>query len=161
MTDVTPSDANTLPAYNPNTTNSGFYLTFMSPGEKGVNAPLTVGGYTYVGTNTPQVPSSTVCTTLGIARGYAINFLTGGALPGGSLYVTFATGGLPPSPTAGLVEVTVNGKKRLVPFCLGCGDQSGGAPGPDGTSSLGGSKPKIPVPPIRKRVYWYLEKHDN
>jgi len=159
MTDVTPTIANPSPAYDPNTANSGFYLTFMSAGEKAVNAPLTVGGFTYVGTNTPQVPTSSTCTTLGTARGYAINFLTGGAIPGGSLYTTFATGGLPPSPVAGLVDVMVNGKDRLVPFCLGCGDPTG-AGGPDATSSIGGGKPKIPIPPIRKRIYWYLDKHD-
>jgi type IV pilus assembly protein PilY1 len=163
MTDVTPTLSNTAPAYDPNTADSGFYLTFMSAGEKAVNAPLTVGGYTYVGTNTPQVPTSTTCTTLGTARGYAINFLTGGAMPGGNLYTTFATGGLPPSPTAGLVDISVNGKNRLMPFCLGCGNPMNGSEGtgPDATSSLGGGKPKIPVPPVRKRVYWYLDKHDN
>jgi type IV pilus assembly protein PilY1 len=163
MSDVTPVNG-VAPTYDPSTSNNGFYLTFTSAGEKAVNAPLTVGGFTYVGTNTPQVPSDTVCTTLGVARGYAINFLTGGAMPGGSLYTTFATGGLPPSPVAGLVNVTVNGVDRLVPFCLGCGDptaSSSSSAGPDATSSLGGSKPKIPVPPIRKRIYWYLDKHDN
>lgn len=160
MTDVTPTASNPTPTpYDPSTANSGFYITFMSPGEKAVNAPLTVGGYTYVGTNTPQVPSATTCTTLGVARGYAINFLTGSAMPGGSLYTTFATGGLPPSPVAGLVSVTVDGKSRKVPFCLGCGDPTGGN-GPDATSSLGGGKPRIPIPPIRKRIYWYLDKHD-
>ena len=86
-------------------------------------------------------------------------------MPGGSLYTTFATGGLPPSPVAGLVTVPVNGTDRLVPFCLGCGNpmagSEGGAAGPDDTSSLGGSKPKIPVPPIRKRIYWYIDRHDS
>jgi type IV pilus assembly protein PilY1 len=160
MTDVTPTTSNSTPTpYDPNTANNGFYITFMSAGEKGVNAPLTVGGFTYVGTNTPQVPTSSTCTTLGTARGYAINFLTGAAIPGGSLYTTFATGGLPPSPVAGLVDVVVNGKDRLVPFCLGCGDPTG-AGGVDATSSIGGGKPKIPIPPIRKRIYWYLDKHD-
>ena len=166
MTDVTPTASNPSPSYDQTTANNGFYLTLMSAGEKGVNAPLTVGGFTYFGTNTPQVPSSTSCTTLGTARGYAVNFLTGNKMPGGSLYTTFATGGLPPSPVAGLVTVPVNGTDRLVPFCLGCGNPMAGsdgssAAGPDDTSSLGGSKPKIPVPPIRKRIYWYIDRHDS
>ncbi len=71
----------------------------------------------------------------------------------------FANQGLPPSPVAGLVNVTVGGADRLVPFCLGCGNPQG--TGPDATSSIGGGRPPIPVPPIRKRVYWYLQKHDN
>ncbi len=32
-----------------------FYIT-AHPGEKALNAPLTVAGYTTVGTNTPSVP---------------------------------------------------------------------------------------------------------
>jgi type IV pilus assembly protein PilY1 len=140
--------------YDPATSNNGFYMTFAHPGEKAVNAPTTVGGFTYIGTNTPQVPSSNACNTLGIARGYQINFLTGA-----SAFTTFANGGLPPSPVAGLVNVVVNGADRLVPFCLGCGNPAGGSP--DATSSIGGGKPPIPVPPVRKRVYWYLQNHDN
>ncbi|MBU6485042.1 MAG: pilus assembly protein PilY, partial [Betaproteobacteria bacterium] len=111
-------------------------------------------GFTYIGTNTPQVPSSNACSTLGVARGYQFNFLTGA-----SSFATFANGGLPPSPVAGLVNVMVNGADRLVPFCLGCGNPAGG--GPDATSSIGGGRPPIPVPPVRKRVYWYLQNHDN
>jgi type IV pilus assembly protein PilY1 len=129
-------------------------MTFPNAGEKAVNAPTTVGGFTYIGTNTPQVPSSDACSTLGVARGYQINFLTGA-----SNFVTFANGGLPPSPVAGLVDVTVDGTDRLVPFCLGCGNPGG--TGADSTSSIGGGKPPIPVPPVRKRLYWYLDKHDH
>ncbi|HSQ82575.1 MAG TPA: hypothetical protein VLU54_15825 [Casimicrobiaceae bacterium] len=140
--------------YDPTTSNNGFYLTFPNAGEKAVNAPTTVGGFTYIGTNTPQLPSSDACSTLGVARGYQINFLTGA-----SKFTTFANGGLPPSPVAGLVDVTVDGTDRLVPFCLGCGNPDG--TGADATSSIGGGKPPIPVPPVRKRVYWYLDKHDN
>ncbi|MDE2210393.1 MAG: hypothetical protein KGJ99_11765, partial [Betaproteobacteria bacterium] len=140
--------------YNPATANNGFYFTFPNAGEKAVNAPTTVGGFTYIGTNAPQVPSSNACSTLGTARGYQFNFLTGA-----SSFATFANGGLPPSPVAGLVNVMVNGADRLVPFCLGCGNPAGG--GPDATSSIGGGRPPIPVPPVRKRVYWYLQNHDN
>ena len=145
-------------SYDPTTPNNGFYMTFPNAGEKAVNAPTTIGGLTYIGTNTPQVPTAQACGTLGIARGYQINFLTGQ-----SAFTTFTTGGLPPSPVAGLVDVTFteNGQTmtRPIPFCLGCG--SPGSNTPDSTSTIGGIKPKISVPPVRKRVYWYLQNHDN
>ena len=147
------SDASSTP-YDPTTANNGFFITFSHPGEKAVNAPTTVGGFTYIGTSTPTIPSSLACNNLGTARGYQINFVTGA-----NASVTFTTGGLPPSPVAGLVNVTVGGSTRLVPFCLGCGNPTG--TGPDATSSIGGGIPPIPVPPVRKRIYWYLQNHDN
>ncbi|HEX8738650.1 MAG TPA: hypothetical protein VF925_00745 [Casimicrobiaceae bacterium] len=147
------TDATTT-SYNISTANNGFYITLLNAGEKAVNAPTTVGGFTYFGTNTPTTPSSLACNNLGTARGYQVNFLTGA-----SASEVFTTGGLPPSPVAGLVNVVVGGVDRLVPFCLGCGNPAGG--GPDASSSIGGGRPPIPVPPIRKRVYWYLQNHDN
>ena len=147
------TDASSTP-YDPTTANNGFFITFPNAGEKAVNAPTTVGGFTYIGTSTPPTPTSLACNNLGTARGYQINFLTGA-----NASVTFTTGGLPPSPVAGLVNVPVDGVDRLVPFCLGCGNPAGG--GPDSTSSIGGGRPPIPVPPVRKRLYWYLQNHDN
>ncbi len=147
------TDASSTP-YDPTTANNGFFITFPNAGEKAVNAPTTVGGFTYIGTSTPPTPTSLACNNLGTARGYQINFLTGA-----NSSVTFTTGGLPPSPVAGLVNVPVDGVDRLVPFCLGCGNPAGG--GPDSTSSIGGGRPPIPVPPVRKRLYWYLQNHDN
>lgn len=98
----------TIPYVN-SLTSRGFYLDFGA-GEKEVNAPLTVGGITYFGTNQPYT-SPTACTDLGTARGYAVSLFTG---------VFTATpldgGGLPPSPVAGIT--TVNGKQAS--FCIGC-----------------------------------------
>jgi len=139
--------------YNPATNDNGFYITLPNAGEKGVNAPVTVGGFTYFGTSTPPVPNALACNNLGTARGYQVNFLTGS-----TQNTIFDGGGLPPSPVVGLVEVNVNGSPRAVPFCLGCGIP--GQTGPDSKSPLGGGKPPIPVKPIRKRVYWYIDKHD-
>jgi type IV pilus assembly protein PilY1 len=165
ITDATSATANnsvtgmtdaTSATYNPATNDNGFYITLTNAGEKGVNAPITIGGYTYFGTNTPPTANASACTNLGIARGYQVNFLTGAK---GN--VIFDGGGLPPSPVAGLVNVNVDGSPRSVPFCLGCGNPGPSATGPDATSPLGGGKPPIPVPPIRKRVYWYIEKHDT
>lgn len=128
----------------------GYYI-ILGTGEKVVNAPATVAGYTYFGTNQPKVPDSNSCTgNLGIARGYSIKSLTG-------VYTSteFAGGGLPPSPVSGLVNITVieNGvlKTRLVPFLIG----GGGGGGPDGLSALGTTRPPINVKTSRRRAYWY------
>ncbi|MDO8812676.1 MAG: PilC/PilY family type IV pilus protein [Gallionella sp.] len=145
-----------LPSTGDSTTpNLGYYVT-LDTGEKVVNAPLTVAGYTYFGTNQPVAPDANSCSTnLGIARGYKIK------QPGGAYtYSTFSGGGLPPSPVAGLVNVnvTVNGvtTTKLVPFVIG----GGGDPdcvGADCSSALGGGKPTISVPTSRTRTYWYQE----
>jgi len=136
---------------------SGFYITLAAAGEKTVNAPATIGGSTYFATNQPTDPSTLSCTNnLGTARGYQINFVTGSTSAG-----EYDGGGLPPSPVTGLVTVQVNGQPTLVPFLLGGNPGAASCSGPDCKSSLGGGKPPIPISPIRSRVYWYIEKHDN
>lgn len=73
----------------------GWYydLDHAGPGEKVVNAPLTVGGTVYFGTNRPT-PTAACTPTLGEARSYALNFLTGGlggqalvASPGATMHI--------------------------------------------------------------------------
>jgi type IV pilus assembly protein PilY1 len=136
---------------------SGFYVILGNPGEKVVNGPTSVGGYAYFGTNQPPIPDSNSCkSNLGTALGYQVNLFTGAVET-----VTFDGGGLPPSPVAGLVSVKVNGVDTVLPFLLGGGNPSPTCEGPDCTSSIGGGKPPIPVPPVRRRVYWYMDKHDN
>ena len=131
---------------------SGFYVT-LGTGEKVVNAPTTVAGYTYFGTNQPTAPSANSCTAnLGIARGYSIKPLTGAYTS-----TEFDGGGLPPSSVSGLVNITVivNGVSttRQVPFIIGAG---GGADcvGPDCTSSSGARHAPINVKTSRRRAYW-------
>ena len=149
LKDITPVAPATTSTYD-NTLN-GYYLT-LGTGEKVVNAPLTVAGYTYFGTNTPATPTSNSCTTnLGIAKGYRIKPLTGV-----SSSVTYAGGGLPPSPVAGSVAVNVNGTPMVLPFCIGCGGDPGCA-GSDCKTAIGGGKPVINVPTSRSRTYWYKE----
>lgn len=130
---------------------SGYYVTFAT-GEKVVNAPLTVAGYTYFGTNIPATPSSNSCTTnLGTAKGYRIQPLTGTTSS-----VIYNGGGLPPSPVAGSVIINVNGTDTIMPFCIGCG----GDPtcvGADCKTAIGGGKPPINIPTSRSRTYWYKE----
>jgi len=103
---------------------NGFYIT-LATGEKVVNAPATVAGLTFFGTNQPATPSANSCSTnLGIARGYQISPFTGNGQ-----FSEFQGGGLPPTPVYGLVEIVVPGLvdnngdpvKKQVPFCIGCG----------------------------------------
>jgi type IV pilus assembly protein PilY1 len=131
--------------------NRGFYLD-LRLGEKVVNAPLTVAGYTYLGTNQPSA-SNTCSANLGIARGYRIN-------PFNATFTSteYAGGGLPPSAVSGVVSVLVEGESTpsLVPFIIG----GGGDPnctGPDCASALGGGKPKINVSTKRTKTHWYQE----
>lgn len=137
----------------------GFYITLKNgteTGEKAVNAPTTIGGRTFFGTNTPIPPDPSICrANLGTARGYSVDVVTGE-----STFVTFDGGGLPPSPVSGLVSVDVNGETKLIPFLIGGGNADPSCTGPDCTSALGGLKPPIPIKAIRTRTYWYRE-HDK
>jgi len=160
LTDETGAAAGTTPPYSSTSTTSGFYVTLgtAGAGEKGVNSPLTVAGYTYFGTNTPFDPKKNpdMCyPNLGLARGYAINFLTGTGLNSNG-YITFDGGGLPPSPVFGLVEINP-GSGVYTPVLIGGGNQTGAAVGGNNTSALGANKVVPPNTGKRKRTYWFTE----
>jgi len=135
----------------------GFYVTLLGldangvpgKGEKAVNAPTTVGGTVYFGTNQPTAPSTNTCqANLGKARSYAVNFMSGS-----SKNVVFDGGGLLPSPVYGIVTVDVDGKPRKLPFLIG----GGGGSGADSRSGLGAQKPVIPIKVKKRRTYWYRD----
>ena len=170
LTDETGLAAGTTTPYSSTSNTSGFFITFSSystsgdgfthQGEKAVNAPLTVAGYTYFGTNTPIPANSNTCSAnLGTARSYAINFLTGAGLnpnnPQG--FVHFDGGGLPPSPVFGLVAVDPGNPNVYTPVLIGGGNQTGSAVGGNNTSSLGANKVTPPNTGKRKRTYWFTE----
>lgn len=133
---------------------SGFYLTFGT-GEKSVNAPATVRGTTFFGTNQPTPPSVTSCTSnLGLAKGYALNPFTG------KYGVTvYDGGGMPPTPTTGVVTIKLaNGTEVKKDFCVGCG--GGGRDGgldPDCKTGVGVCSPTTTVPKSPRRTYWYKQ----
>ncbi len=130
---------------------SGFYISLANTGEKGVNAPVTVGGFTFFGTNAPVAPATNACNAnLGTARSYQVGFLTGEVSVN-----TLQGGGLPPSPVAGLVNVDVGGTTATVPFIIG--GSSPGCIGADCSSSIGAQKANIPIKQTRSRAYWYRE----
>lgn len=140
---------------------NGFYKTFEI-GEKSVNASVTLRGTTYFGTNAPIVPIITTPPTvdkscksnLGIAKGYALDPFKG------TFGVTeFEGGGLPPSPTTGIVTILItnpDGSTTSVrkEFCVGCGGGGTGS-GADSKSSLGAGDPSKKVPKNMRRTYWY------
>jgi type IV pilus assembly protein PilY1 len=122
----------------------GWKYTYPTTGEKTVNAPLTVGGTVFFGTNIPQslVPGD-VCGGLGQARLYQVEYSTGAPAynpTGGvtsSYWVERPGGGFPPSPV-GTVVTTDEGKTVEV--------------------VLSGSQvQKPPTVPLEKRfrIYWY------
>ncbi|MEP7085361.1 MAG: hypothetical protein ABI854_11525, partial [Betaproteobacteria bacterium] len=69
--------------------------------------------------------------------------------------VTLAGGGLPPSPSAGLVSVVdaATGTSVLVPFLIGAGGVTGGAAGI--TSQNAPATVKLRLSKARKKTYWY------
>ncbi len=157
LTDETGAAAGGTP-YSSTGITSGFYVTLQNSGEKAVNAPLTVAGHTYFGTNTPADPAKNpdMCyPNLGIARGYAINFLTGAGLNDKG-YITLDGGGLPPSPVFGLVEINP-GSGVYTPVLIGGGNQTGPAVGGNNTSALGANKVTPPNTGKRKRTCWFTE----
>jgi len=117
----------------------GYYIDLPNAGEKGVNAPTTVAGKTYFGTNYPDVPEADSCTAdLGIALAYVLEFNTGKYE-----YSVFVGGGLPPSPVTGLVNIG----DETVPFVIG------GA----GPTTFDPATPEIDLSNNRKRAYWYVK----
>ena len=133
----------------PNPTTPITYGPEVQSGEKSVNAPTTIGGNTFFGSNAPIPPNPAECQpNLGTARGYSVNFVTGV-----SQFVIFDGGGLPPSPVSGLV--TINGE--TYPFVIGAGNADPNCTGADCKSSVGGQRPPIPIAPVRSRTYWYRD----
>lgn len=149
---------------------NGFYTTFAT-GEKAVNASITLRGTTFFGTNRPTPPSVNSCSSnLGEARGYALNPFTGTFN-----FSVYDGGGLPPSPTAGIVSILLpDGTSVKKEFCVSCGGGGGGGlssgsgGGGSGDGSFGGSGGggdcnsaledcggSVKVPKNPRRTYWY------
>ena len=148
----------TATPYDGSGTAGGFYVTLLgldrdsknpTLGEKGVNAPTTVGGRVYFGTHQMTSSLNSCLSGLGTARSYAVNFLTGE-----TTRTVLDGGGLAPSPVFGFVTIEVDGKPRQLPFLIGAG---GGGSGADSRSSIGAQRPDIPIKATRKRTYWYRD----
>jgi len=143
------------------TPNKGWQLVFGSgthDQEQVVTSAVVVAGVAYFSTHTPPLPSS--C-DLGKARGYGVNYLDGSSPDGGPLFNVFAGGGLPPSPVAGVVSLTLSNEDGTVnvdadgnpvtanvPFIIGGG----------GVSGIDPTLVEVNPSGVRGRVYWYLEQ---
>jgi type IV pilus assembly protein PilY1 len=137
----------------------GFYITFAT-GEKGVNAPLALNGNIFFSTNQPKTPEATCEANLGTARAYAVSPFTSDKASN-----VLSGGGLPPSPVAGLVEVTSGTGPSAVTseekFCIGCGlatPPGSNGQGPttcSGNAALQNCTPLTNVSGNLKRTYWY------
>jgi type IV pilus assembly protein PilY1 len=123
----------------------GCYLELATNGEKVVNAPFSIAGATYFGTNRPTPASSTTCRAdLGEAYAYKFPLFCGVPTKPNSI----AGGGLPPSPVGGIVTLNVNGQDVKMPFIIGSGE---------GNSSFKPGEPKPPIPPVRTRQHWRID----
>jgi len=122
----------------------GCYLELATNGEKVVNAPFSIAGATYFGTNRPTPASSTSCNA-DLGEAYAYKFPLFCGVPSKPNALT--GGGMPPSPVGGIVTINVNGQDQKMPFLIGG----------TGPSAFTPSQPNPPVPPIRNRQYWRID----
>ncbi|MEP6702732.1 MAG: PilC/PilY family type IV pilus protein, partial [Betaproteobacteria bacterium] len=144
--------------------NNGWFYA-LEPGEKVVNAALTAAGIVYFGTNQPATATPGTCSArLGTARAYGLRFNTGtpgrdldnnGVIERRDAALVLAGGGMPPSPTAGLVTLrdSATGRDVTVPFVIGAGGAAGSAAGLPSQNAPARIAQKLPKS-IRK-TYWY------
>jgi type IV pilus assembly protein PilY1 len=142
--------------------NKGWYLEFGSDShdnEQVVTSAVVVAGVVYFSTHTPKPIDSSECSNLGLARGYAVNYLNASGQNGSALYTLFKGGGLPPSPVTGVVALTLSNPDGTtatkdgqpitakVPFIIGGG----------GISGIDPTKVEVNPSGVRSRVYWYID----
>ncbi len=124
----------------------GCYIELATNGEKVVNAPFSIAGATYFGTNRPTPANANICAAdLGQAHAYKFPLFCGVPSPPSPII----GGGLPPSPVGGIVTIDINGTPTQVPFLIG-----GTGPG-----TFDVAEPKPPIPPIRTRQHWRIDNN--
>jgi type IV pilus assembly protein PilY1 len=115
--------------------------------EQVVTSALTIYGTVTFSTHIPDQPSANSCGSgLGTARVYNVLYSNANPVGTDGRYGTIQGGGLPPSPTSGLVTIG----DKTVPFVIGA----------DPKSPLEGKIPKPPAgaTPKTSRTYWYIQK---
>lgn len=132
----------------------GWLIDLAATAEQVVTPALTTGGAVYFSTFQPSDPGAKgqACKR-GTARGYAMDFLTGGLRDGDkSRDSVFTTDGMPPPPMAGVVEI--DGRKEAIII----GARPPGA-GSDietaGGSTIEARKVLINLLKARKKIYRY------
>ncbi|MES2538445.1 MAG: PilC/PilY family type IV pilus protein [Pseudomonadota bacterium] len=148
LNSLTPISTAATPSETLLATKKGWYLALL-PSEQVVTSAITIFDVVTFSTHRPAVNVPGACTsTLGTASVFNILYKNAASATGSdSRSATISGGGLPPSPTAGMVKLD-NGS--TVPFCIGC----------SADSPLEGGVP--PSPPTtnqpKARVYWYIQK---
>jgi type IV pilus assembly protein PilY1 len=133
------------PAPAPSAYAKGCYLNLATNGEKVINAPLTIAGATYFGTNRPPPANSNKCSA-SLGEAYAYKFPLFCGLP--TKPTEIIGGGLLPSPVGGIVTIDIDGTPTQVPVLIGSGE---------GNSGFKPVQPKAPVPPVRTRQHWRID----
>lgn len=138
----------------PGSTKKGYFIDLnqYGLGEQTVTSAVIAGGLVAFSTNRPIPAATGTCaTTLGEARGYWINlFNASGAVGvagacGGARSGIFVGGGLPPSPSIGIVPI--NGKPTAV--VIGTVDRTGAV-----STSISPQELKPTINQNRKTIYW-------
>ena len=140
----------TVPAPVATSDFNGCYVELATNGEKVVNAPLSVAGATYFGTNRPKPPSSNQCNAdLGEAYAYKFPLFCKAPLAP----INIIGGGMVPNPVGGVVLIAdAKGKEQQVPFLIGGGK---------GRSNFRPEKPEPVIDPVRKRLYWRIDNSNR
>lgn len=143
----------------PTSSMSGWFMSYDEAdqadheGEQTVTSAVIAAGMVSFSTNRPVPTSQGTCsTTLGVANGYWVNLFNAsggidaaGASCGGTRYVPFVGGGLPPSPV--IATVPVDGSVTQV--IIGAAQLSGGASTAISPQQIGPA-----IVPKRKLIYW-------
>lgn len=130
---------------------NGCYIP-MAASEKIVNAPVTVEGSTYFGTNKPIAPSPNTCSSnLGQAKVYAAPAFCKAASSS-----TLTGGGLPPSPVTGIVNVSYTlpdgtTATKDVKYIIGAPNDKNSAVEVKKVETTGTGTT------TRRRLYWFAE----
>lgn len=153
LTDITRiatvNNASMLPVPSGETANAnGCYIQLASNGEKVINAPLTVSGITYFGTNRPPPENPNTCVG-NLGQGFAYQFPLFCQPPAAPTEIL--GGGMIPSPVAGVVLLTNGTTITKQPFLIG------GA----GPSSLTVTDPTPSVSPKRRPIYWRINNNNR
>ncbi|MES2992542.1 MAG: PilC/PilY family type IV pilus protein [Pseudomonadota bacterium] len=146
---VNNSDMSLVPPSSTIAPTNGCYINLATNGEKSINAPFTIAGATYFGTNRPKPAGSATCSA-DLGEAYAYKFPLFCSVPDKPTLVT--GGGMLPSPVGGIVTVNVNGVDVKVPFLIGSGKDN---------SAFKPDEPKPPVPPIRTRQTWRIDNSNR
>lgn len=130
----------------------GWFMDMSYRGEQVVTSPLIAAGMITINTNRALDTSQACANPLGEARGYWVNLLNasgaigvGSKSCGGVRSVTFAGGGLAPTPT--MATVSIGGKLQTV--AIGAVQRTGQA-----SCIVCPQEVKPPISSKRKTVYW-------